>query len=724
LNSQQIRSHRPGLAFLGLLALGTSLVRPGGAEPEPGLILSLTFEEGKQGKSLAEGDRVQDGSGRNHHGVVRGDPEWVQGGFGWGVRLQEGDYLEVPASSDLENLTALSVEGWFHPEEVETDYRTLIEKWDHPDRRTFLLYSKPPGVVEWGVGWSPEQYLIARDGGPFTPNEWNYLVGTWNGADGALRLYRNGELVKEEKTPTGITLLNSPVPVVIGTQNNNPGSQCNFTGTVSRVRVWNRALTAEEVRATYQREKGAYAGPMSVTTTRRVAHVDVGSEKQLFIDDALIEQMEGAKLTVNRPELTGETCLIAEKPWEAGEVHPFGVTVMDDEGLGKMYYPAYDAQGRLWFCVATSADGIHWERPELGLVPFAGEARTNIVYPDESCPPLGEGAYFFGTCVFKDTNPKCPPEERYKMINGDSPTWVFASPDGLRFKPRYDHPSFRSSDTNNVCFFDERIGRYVAYMRVYAPWRKVVRCEFDDLSDFGPGRIVFSYDREDQARIDKNRFEVMDFYNSSAIKYPYAANAYFMFPSAYYHFPEPPVGKLSNDGITDLHFATSRDGIRWTRLDREPFIPLQEGQNGLYMACGFLRRGDQLSLYYGVYLPTHGQGLDPRNYISRAVLRLDGFVSVDAPDQGSLTTVPLTFSGSRLELNVVGEEVRVALLDEQSRPLAGFALQDCDPISGDHLARTVTWRGQSDLRQFAGQKVRLQFEMRKAKLYAFQFALP
>jgi len=686
-----------------------------GAEPEPGLILSLALEEGQ---ALAEGNPIRAGSGHDHPGVVHGYPEWVQGPFGCGVRLRGGDYLKVPSCPDLENLSALSVEGWFYPEEVEMDYLTLVEKWDHPGRRTFLLYSKPPGVVEWGVGWSQDRYLIVRDGDEFGPNEWNYLVGTWDGETGALRLYRNGEFVKEEKTPTGITLLNSNVPVVIGTQNNDPGRQHNFIGAVSRVRLWNRALTAEEIRATYQREKGGYAQPLTLVTTRRLTHADVGHEKQLFLDDALIEKMDGARLTVNRPELTGETSLMAEKPWEAGEVHPFGVTVFEDEGLCKMYYPSYDRQGRLWFCYATSRDGIHWERPALDLIPFDGETPTNIVYPDETCPDM---AYFFGTCVFKDTNPQCPPAERYKMINGDAPTWVFASPDGLHFKPLYDQPSYPSADTNNVCFFDERVGRYVAYMRAWAPLRKVARCEFDDLSDFGPGRIVFSYDQEDQARMDKSRFVAMDFYNSSAIKYPYAANAYFMFPSAYYHFPEPPEGKFPNDGITDIHFATSRDGIRWTRLDREPFIPLQEGQNGLYMAWGMIRRGDQLYLYYGVCLPTHGQGLDPRNYISRAVIRLDGFVSVDAPDRGSLTTVPLTFSGSHLELNVVGEEVRVALLDEQGQPLPGLDLQDCDPISGDYIDRRVTWRGQADLRPFAGQKVRLQFDLRQAKLYAFQF---
>jgi len=44
----------------------------------------------------------------------------------------------------------------------------------------------------------------------------------------------------------------------------------------------------------------------------KIAHV--GSYKQLFIDYSLIEKREGNKIVVNRPYLTGERCIIAEKP--------------------------------------------------------------------------------------------------------------------------------------------------------------------------------------------------------------------------------------------------------------------------------------------------------------------------------------------------------------------------------------------------------------------------
>jgi hypothetical protein len=395
--------------------------------------------------------------------------------------------------------------------------------------------------------------------------------------------------------------------------------------------------------------------------------------------------------------------------------------VVQDGDLIRLYCTFWGNGPALGLEYAESRDGIHFTKPDLDIVPWKDVPKTNIIMPNAVCPESLKD-YFFGTCVFIDTNPACKPDERYKMITGDTPTWVFASPDGLHFRPLFDKPSFRAADTNNICMFDNRLGRYVAYMRGFSNGRAVVRCEFDDLADFGPEQLVFAPDARDQASIDRNRFVAMDFYNSSAIKYPYAENAYFMYPSAYFHFPEPPVGERGNDGVVDIQFASSHDGITWTRLTREPFIALKDDEQQLYMASGIVRQEDTLYLYYGVYYKTHGAGPDPEGYVTRASLRLDGFVSVDAGDEdGRLTTVPMTFAGKHLELNVQGEDVRVGILDEEGRAVQGFGLSDCDAVSGDHIARTVTWNGESDVSRLAGKTIRLVFRMTNAKLYAFQF---
>jgi len=206
-----------------------------------------------------------------------------------------------------------------------------------------------------------------------------------------------------------------------------------------------------------------------------------------------------------------------------------------------------------------------------------------------------------------------------------------------------------------------------------------------------------------------------------------------MFPSAYYHFPPPPKGKFHNDGLLDIQLATSRDGIRWTRVERGPFIRLGEAgslEGGcLYMGVGMIRKGDEIWMYYTGFRFTHGNYDFKRDrnaaVIRKAIVRLDGFTSADTDySGGELVTKLLKFKGKRLQLNVDTSalgEVRVEIADRTGKSFKGFAAAECDPIHGNYIAKVVTWEGRSDVSALAGRAVRLRFVMRSAKLYAFQF---
>ena len=57
------------------------------------------------------------------------------------------------------------------------------------------------------------------------------------------------------------------------------------------------------------------------------------------------------------------------------------------------------------FCYATSQDGIHWKKPNLGLVAFGGTRDTNLLWRNG---PHGIG-------VFKDLHDP-DPARRYKAV--------------------------------------------------------------------------------------------------------------------------------------------------------------------------------------------------------------------------------------------------------------------------------------------------------------------
>lgn len=452
----------------------------------------------------------------------------------------------------------------------------------------------------------------------------------------------------------------------------------------------------------------------------------VGDAKQLFIDDLFFDTRQGIALRVHPARKTGERNLQRDRPWESATPNWF--SVLQDGATCRMWYECYDVEG--WpttddtsFCYAQSEDGVHWDKPDLGLFSYQGSDSTNILF--RLIGPEGAHSRVHGACVFVD--PSAPAGERYKAVSQGlfsefTPPYRVAgmvSPDGL-YWTRLAAPICETpADSQYSSFWDPNLSKYVLYGRVGGRGRAIGRSESSDFAHFGPLELVMQTDDQDPPD--------SDLYNPAVVRYPYAANVYLAFPSLYQH----------RSDTLDIRLAVSRDGVHWTWPERVPFIPVgTEGEfdsGSLYMGQGLVRQGDELWQYYG------GSGLkheeselenlvkpDGARVYSRVVSRLDGFVSADAgPEGGALTTVPLSFTGGHLELNVQvrpGGEVRAGLVDGDGTALPGLAPDDCDPITGDHVARAVAWRGSPDLSALAGHAVRLQVRLRDASLYAFQFA--
>jgi hypothetical protein len=66
--------------------------------------------------------------------------------------------------------------------------------------------------------------------------------------------------------------------------------------------------------------------------------------------------------------------------------------------------------------------------------------------------------------------------------------------------------------------------------------------------------------------------------------------------------------------------------------------------------------------------------------------------------------------------------LRVELQNAAGKPLPGFALTDCESIMRDGVALPVSWRRNKDLLKWAGQPVRMRFELQNCSFYGFNFA--
>ena len=487
--------------------------------------------------------------------------------------------------------------------------------------------------------------------------------------------------------------------------------------------------------------------------------LDIANRRQLFLDDRFFASASNVELVVHEPRKTGERTIVPDKAWERGGIDNYSC-VIEESGNYHLWYPS---DGGL--CYAKSKDGITWEKPNLGLATFEGSRNNNIV--------LGNGAGGFTNVISSEgmifLDPKASPAERFRYATRISDdykhTAIFSSPDGIHWKLTHKKVlSFTRDDkrqhldSQNVIFWDDRLNKYVAYMRrnQFQPGirgRSVARSEsatLDGFAEVQDSPIVLETDALDVAMGGK---PAVDYYTSGVIKYPWAQDAYFIFPQAYFHYmpgqlAEFPKAVPVNAGPLDTRFGASRDGVKWQRFDRRPFVPL--GMKGdfdskatrLFYGLVPSLNGREIYLYYVGGDQLHGWNRDEKNnrllmdadlaptqtnsLISRLVLRRDGFISARAAYSGGEFTTPLLkFSGKELALNVdtsAAGLLRCELRDEAGKPIPGFTLADCGVIhTANETDRIVKWRGQTDLTKFAGQPIKLHFVFRDTDLYAFQF---
>ena len=489
--------------------------------------------------------------------------------------------------------------------------------------------------------------------------------------------------------------------------------------------------------------------------------IDVGSRKQLFVDDKFISSSRGVELTMNAPAKMNQPVLSTDIPWEveSGASIDWYSSVLYDRGKvriwgsGSSVLPVSLTPGgpvvRL-DAYAESADGIHFHRPDPHVVSY-----------DKNTAEIGQHGRIGGVSVWID--PIAPPSERYKSqakfypANGRPAEFhIYSSPDGYRWM-LYAKPEIGDMDTQSIIFQDTSIGRYLMYTRdnpgAGTPDRRRVirRLESQDLTEWINEVYVMDADGTDNCTYAPPTPQPpVDYYGATVFQYPEASpdSVFIMIAHTFWHWIRRPAEEREG-GYDDHKFRhevlapatidgrlmASRDGIHFSRLgDRKPFLPL--GTAGSFSSkCTWslpnpIRMGDELWIYYFGGNLDHDGFVDPaatcrRSAIDRAVLRLDGFVSADTSYSGGEIVTPLlTFSGSRLEVNVdpgAGGSMRVELIDEYGTPIPGFTLDDATTLCENSVSLPVVWKTEKRVGKLAGKPVKIRFVMRDCKLYAFQF---
>ncbi len=458
--------------------------------------------------------------------------------------------------------------------------------------------------------------------------------------------------------------------------------------------------------------------------------ISLGTESQIFVDDELVAQKQAVVRRAHACEKLSEPVMVPRETWEQDgddrRIYVYG-TVLRDEEAG---------QFRLWYnrnalvVLATSVDGLQWDRPRLGICELSGSKENNVVFPHFHSPSV--------VC-----NDKAPdPDHRYQMLGCSSVSgrgyYAAHSADGLHWKLYPKNPILPNSDTCTLAF-DGGTGEYLAFHKRYAKHRGEKRrlvylATSRDMQNWSEPEMVMAPDEVDDAQVRGEGGRFAEFYNMSA--FPYAGQ--FLGLVTHFRYSGSPDGKgplqSPHDGPIDVQLVHSRDGRKWERCeDRSPVIPL--GPHSYDAGCilgvsnGVVTVGDEMWAYYTAITTTHG-GFVPEKEITigRAAWRRDGFVSLDADDEGGVVeTVALKPAGARLTVNVDASEgeFRVAVVDADGKVLPGYSAENCVPFTGDAVNHAVRWSTgfksqKATDRLPTNQSIRLRFHMSRAKLYSYQ----
>ena len=490
--------------------------------------------------------------------------------------------------------------------------------------------------------------------------------------------------------------------------------------------------------------------------------LDIGSTKQLLVDDYIVGEIEGARVRYHAFEKSPRNPLIVpDGPADLNLMGIYGTVIRDTSGRFQMWHLSHSSGGANGvvehLCYVESDDGLEWRKPDLGVLEFNGSTKNNLVDRSKEGHAIGPHV------IYRPDEPD--PDRRYMRYFQAYPvrgTCATYSPDGVHWRPD-PTPLFFGSDAATPTR-DPRTGRYYVFtiedraIGAYVRRSPGVSTSEDGVhwSEFRP---VFWADALDDRRafnhLSRVRrslcYDYPDHFHcefNDMRPYPYAglylASLTVFETCSVDLYKGTPGGRGSgkDDCSTHLQLMSSRssDLTEWQRAgDRQPIIDRGapgEWDAGFMSASDFpVAVGDELWLYYGGFAFTQqhqscqvavGGVLKPGDVptgIGLATMRLDGFASLDAGrEPGRLVTKKLRFTGRRLELNaIVRGSLRVAVLDAEGHPIEGLGEAECEPLRGDSVRHKVRWSAQPDLRHLNGKPVRLAFHLQDAELYAFQF---
>jgi len=467
--------------------------------------------------------------------------------------------------------------------------------------------------------------------------------------------------------------------------------------------------------------------------------IAIGLRKQLLVDDYALAQKENVTRESNRATKTngGEPIKFWTKDTEGRRV-PLKAWI-----YASPYYDEKLKLFRMWCRVAPDGRNMRYGYSE-------SSDGINFEFKTELQGLYSNGDY--SSVVYVDPH-ETDPDHRYKIAydgaraGNPNGACLAHSADGIHWIPYNDGKPVtgRAADFTNCLIWDEDARTYRLFTRTdygtpggTGEIRGMRGMTNPDVKAHASGWSVvrnWLFDREGKEEHGRRQLYAMT-------DWMYCGVHFGLF-SVYEWTGDFSEGKETDHvtrherDIMNCYIATSRDGDRfdlaWIYAGR-PLI--ERGGKGawdkdlLLPANWIVTHADQHWIYYGGANERHGtEGVfapQRDNGIGLAKLPMDRFICFTAGNQpGTIVTKPFVLEGKRLHVNVEGKagDLQVEVLNTDGKPLPGFS-GDASPRfkAVDELRFQPKWSRHSDVSSLLGKVVRIKFQFRNAKLYAFQIA--
>jgi len=302
-------------------------------------VLIMHFDEGS-------GTVAKDSSSNSNDGTIYG-AKWVDGVYGKALEFDgRNDYIKVPYSESLYIHGSFAIELWVYIEGNQGTYRELIGNRGSGTRGEYswVMMISPDNEFKYWVG-DPYSTYTTFQGKKLTTNTWYHVVFIRDAGVG--KIYLNGKL--DNIMPSiDVGHLTSDIAIGYDIQID----KYPFNGIIDEIRIYNRALSAEEIKTRYDEQEGG-CGKITNWETKcqgvYSAGQKVGAEMEF---ESLMGGGYNFKGVIVIRSPTGDEYTNSEVEWVPSAPNPHGkfaagdalyVTIPEGASAGN-----YDMKVELW----------------------------------------------------------------------------------------------------------------------------------------------------------------------------------------------------------------------------------------------------------------------------------------------------------------------------------------------------------------------------------------